>query len=199
MKKYLLLVLISSAIIGCTKSDLKIVQDGVLPTHKTLTVGEAFSKWTICDTSQSKWSEFQSSNGVKVVEYTCVNKNTQQIRNHLENVISEVLGKDSETFSDAVKFDKIAYVFQWVVNKDNSFDIRSGSIEYYWGSKMYEVPFSSEDIDSSLLNNVYSDKDPLDEVIETIDELAKIRSGQIVNLLNAYYKMYQNAKPVQSN
>ncbi len=199
MKKYLLLTLISSVIIGCAKSDIKIVQDGVLPTHKTLTVGEAFSKWSICDTSQSKWSEFQSSNGVKVVEYTCVNKNTQQIRSHLENTISEVFGKDSDTFSNAVKFDKIAYVFQWVVNKDNSFDTKSGSIEYYWGSKMYEVPFSSENIDEMLLDDVYSNKDPLDENIEMIDSLAKIRSGQIVNLLGLFSKMYQNAKPVQSN
>jgi hypothetical protein len=198
MKKYLLLTLISSVIIGCAKSDLKVVQDGFLPTHKTLTVGEAFSKWNICDASQSKWSEFQSSNGVKVVEYTCVNKNTQQIRSHLENTISEVFGKDSDTFSNAVKFDKIAYVFQWVVNKDNSFDIQSGSIDYYWGSKMYEASFSSDDI-GGVLDDVYSNKDLLDEVIETVDELAKTRSGQIVNLLNAYYKMYQNAKTVQLN
>ncbi len=84
MRKLLLALSISAFIVGCNNSEISLVKNGVMSDYKSLTVGEAFGNWQICDKSQSKWDLITTSNGIKAVQYECNVKNVEEINNTLK-------------------------------------------------------------------------------------------------------------------
>jgi len=173
-------LLISIGFSGCT-SEIDTVKDGVMKFNKTITVGQALDNWSNCESTE--WEMFETENGVKVVQFTCNEKNPTESNKKLANSLTQktevseekirklkarwaINGKDTnsdwykrdlkkledeliEQNNDIAKFKKseslniasVKDIFQFTINKDDSFQISNVQYEIVWeNGKKFSAP-----------------------------------------------------------
>ena len=89
--KYLFIV-VMIILTSCTPSDqskIDLVKDGILNNYKSISVGQAFDQWQMCDHKLSKWALVKTSNGAEVIEFTCDVKDVNKIVEALKNNINQ--------------------------------------------------------------------------------------------------------------
>jgi len=112
MKKIQLLILglfLTIFMAGC--SEVSTVKDGTLNFDNSITVGEAFDKYSYF--SDTDWTDFETSNGRKIVQVT-------------------------GTFNDdyikkmgwTKKFSEVSLIVQFKINKDDTFEIAAIGLEF---------------------------------------------------------------------
>lgn len=226
--KYLLMV-VMIMVVSCTPSDqskIDLVKDGILGNYKSISVGQAFDQWQMCDHKLSKWALVKTSNGADVVEFTCDVKDVNKIVDVLKNSINQrheatiasldddlakweerAQNADSEHMKSffenelterkdryavdlrdndeqtqqlllAASINKMIYTFQWLLNKDDTFELSYKGIEYFWQNGTHaELKLGNE-----VINDVYLDKNPF-------LDLANSDYGVLLaNMLNNVYK-----------
>lgn len=104
MKKFISILLFSLILTGCG-SDLSSVKDGTMHFDNSITVGDAFDKYSYF--TSTDWRSFETSNGRKIVEVKGVFTDNYPIFKQLK-------GKGIE---------ELSLVVQFKVNKDDSFEI----------------------------------------------------------------------------
>ncbi|RTL00111.1 MAG: hypothetical protein EKK57_08015 [Proteobacteria bacterium] len=229
--KYLLMV-VMIMVASCTQSDqskIDLVKNGILNNYKSISVGQAFDQWQMCNHKSSNWTLVKTSNGADVVEFTCNVKDVSKIVEVLKNNINQrheaqivsldddiakweerAQNADSEYMKSffekelierknryaadlrendeqtqqlllAASIDKIIYTFQWLLNKDDTFELSYKGIEYFWQNGTHaELKLGNE-----VINDVYQDKNPFLDVAN---------SNYGVLLVNMLNNIYKNAK-----
>lgn len=149
---------------GCN-SDIDLVKNGVMNFNKTITVGEAFDNWNDC--ANSKWDSFETDNHIKVVEFTCEKKNVKEYFSKLKSFLSKKKQKKAD-YLDVVSNKQI---FQWTINKDDTFQIDNVQVETTWsdGKK-----FSDSQKPMEQLQSVYNN-----ETTFNLSELNKMSAEQM--------------------
>lgn len=217
---------------SCTQSDqskIDLVKNGILNNYKSISVGQAFDQWQMCNHKSSNWTLVKTSNGADVVEFTCNVKDVSKIVEVLKNNINQrheaqivsldddiakweerAQNADSEYMKSffekelierknryaadlrendeqtqqlllAASIDKIIYTFQWLLNKDDTFELSYKGIEYFWQNGTHaELKLGNE-----VINDVYQDKNPFLDVAN---------SNYGVLLVNMLNNIYKNAK-----
>lgn len=84
--------------------------------------------------------------------------------------------EEHETLQKTLNLTNITYKFQWVVNKDDSFELSHNEVEYQWGDRHYTV--NNPD---SILNVVYQNKNTF---LETANS---IYAYQFMGYLQSFY------------
>jgi hypothetical protein len=165
-------LLISIGFSGCG-SDEDTFKDGIMNFNKSLTVGEALDNWSNCESSQ--WESFETSNGIKIVQFTCTEKNPTSVNNELVSnitpvnfeMINTVIMKSIGDFkgsdwvekeskknltrinqkisnlknSNSLNIESVKDIFQFTINKDDSFKISSMQYEILWqDGKKFSAP-----------------------------------------------------------
>lgn len=106
---------------GCNKlvDDISLVKNGYINIDKSTTVGQAFDKYKYF--KQVTWSKTKTDNGRRIVE----------VRGEYDvnKIMTELTGGTKPMY------DKREMVVQFVINKDNTFEIASGEITLYINSK----------------------------------------------------------------
>jgi len=105
MKKIKLLIVgvfLSLMVTGC--SDVNIVKDGTLNFDKSITVGEAFDKYSYF--SDTDWTDFKTSNGREIV----------QVAGEFNVDYIKKMGWEKQ-------FKKASLIVQFKINKDDTFKI----------------------------------------------------------------------------
>jgi len=102
MKLFFVGLLLSVFMTGC--SDVGIVKNGTLNFDKSLTVGEAFDRYSYF--SSTEWQDFETSNGRKIVE----------INGIFTNKYIKQMGWEK-------KFKQASLVVQFKINKNDTFEI----------------------------------------------------------------------------
>lgn len=123
MKK---LLIILSAIVflnGC--SDIDNVKSGVMDFDQTITVGEALDNWKSC--RKTHWEEFETDNGVKVVEFSCEHK----VNDYFDKV-KKLLSKENQSDADVLDVVSNTQIFQFTINKDLTFQIDNVQVKTVW-------------------------------------------------------------------
>lgn len=111
MRKLNLLVIglfLSIIITGC--SDVSTVKDGTLNFDNSITVGEAFDKYSYF--SDTDWKDFETSNGRKIVQVT---------GEFNDNYIKKM--------GWTKQFEKASLIVQFKINKDDTFEIAAIALE----------------------------------------------------------------------
>lgn len=115
------ITLVALALAGCSKivDDVSLVKNGYLDIDKSTTVGQAFDKYKYF--KQVTWSKTKSDNGRRIVE----------VRGEFDvnKIMTEVTGGTKPIY------DEREMVVQFVINKDNTFEIASGEITLYVNNK----------------------------------------------------------------
>lgn len=216
-------------VVSCTSSEqfkINLVKNGILGNYKSISVGQAFDQWQMCDHKSSKWMLVKTSNGADIVEFTCDVKDTNKIVEVLKNNINQrheatiasldddiakwqerAQNADSEHMKSffenelierknryaadlrendeqtqqlllAVNINKMIYKFQWLLNKDDTFELSYNGIEYFWQNGVHvELKLGNE-----IINDVYLDKNPF------LDLASSNYGVLLVNMLNNIYK-----------
>lgn len=92
------------------------VKEGILDTNKTLTVGEALDNWNSC--SASEWTFIETDNGVDVVQFECLIKYPNFLRD--QKTFTSLGHKVNDSM---LKVSSITQEFQFTLNKDNTFQL----------------------------------------------------------------------------
>ncbi len=147
-------LLIVVSLQGCGSSDINLVKSGVMDFNKTLTIGQAFDNWQNC--SKSSWSDFKSSNGQRVVQFTCENKNVKQYFSKLKEIYCSKeemkCKKGPEDMRRCFDVESITDSFQWTINTDNTFQLVNTTIDVrYKDGKSYIAHYD-------ILYSVYSNE-----------------------------------------
>lgn len=229
--RYLLMFLMIM-VASCTPSDqskINLVKNGILNNYKSISVGQSFDQWQMCDHKSSNWTLVKTSNGADVVEFTCDVKDVSKIVEVLKNNINQrheaqivsldddiakweerAQNADSEYMKSffekelierknryatdlrendeqtqqlllAASIDKIIYTFQWLVNKDDTFELSYKGIEYFWQNGTH----TELKLGNDIINDVYKDKNPFLDVAN---------SNYGVLLMNMLSNIYKDAK-----
>lgn len=112
MSKLKLLVIgvfLSLMVAGC--SDVGTVKDGTLNFDKSITVGEAFDKYSYF--SDTDWTDFKTSNGREIVQ-----------------VIGEFNDDYIKKMGWTKRFKKASLIVQFKINKDDTFEISAIAFEF---------------------------------------------------------------------
>ncbi|RLA81799.1 MAG: hypothetical protein DRG78_08655 [Epsilonproteobacteria bacterium] len=108
------ILLISIGFSGCG-SNVDTVKDGTMNFNNSTTLGKALDNWQEC--SSSKWSEFETKNGMKIVELTCNGTSfMSQINKYKDSIASQ------NAYNNDIDFESSTFVFQFTINDDNTFD-----------------------------------------------------------------------------
>jgi len=162
-------VFLSLILIGCSNSDIDSVKNGVMNFNKTITVGEAFDNWNDCE--DSKWDAFETDNHIHVVEFTCEKKGVKEYMNKVKSF----LPKKEQAKASYLDIKSAKEIFQWTINKDNTFQIDNVQTETVWsdGKK-----YSASQDPMEQLESVYNNKITFDT-----SGLNKMTVGQIAYVL----------------
>jgi len=183
------MLLILVGLSGCS-SDEDIVKDGVMNFNKSLTVGEALDNWSNCESKD--WESFETSNGIKIVQFTCTEKNPTNFNKEfvstiepvklemVQKVIMKSLGdfkgkawveKESRKNlisinkkisnlkdSNSLNIESVKDIFQFTINKDESFKISSVQYEILWkdGKKISAPQNMMRQLQSAYQDNIDS-------------------------------------------
>lgn len=165
MKKIIAFLIPLIIFIGCS-SDTDTIKNGVLKLNKTITVGQALDNWKDC--SSTKWDEFVTDNGVKVVEFTC---NVKSITPFISKIKSDLLKSDNKEDLSYLDITSTKQIFQFTINKDNSFQIDNVQAQTTWkDGKVFEDSLEKIDALTVAYNN--------EEVFKTSD-LTPLASVQV--------------------
>ncbi len=167
MKKALLLVPIILPLVGCG-GDIGLVKDGVMEFNKTITIGQALDNWKSCD--KSKWEEFETDNGVKVVQFSCNHKTW----NYIEKAKSLLSESDQVKAVEKRYFDVAlnTQTFQFTLNNDDSFQIDNVQVKTLWadGTVFEDSQEPLEQLGYAYQNEILFDSSELNEA--TIDQVS---------------------------
>jgi len=152
---------------GCS-NDTDLVKDGVMNFNKTITVGEAFDNWNDC--KNSKWETFETDNHTKVVEFTCEKKNIKEYMNKVKSFLSK---KEQEKAS-YLDIKSNTQIFQWTINKDDTFQIDNVQIETVWdnGKKFSDSQNPMKQLKSVYNNEITWDTSSLNKM--TVNQIAYV-------------------------
>jgi len=133
---------------GNNDVNLKLVKNGIMSFNRTLSIGDAFDNWNSCQTR--KWKSFESTNGVKMVEFSC---NAKDVKVWTKNIVNSLVSKK---MIPSINLKKLNRTFRWTINRDNTFQINTIKTTLEWedGKK---VIFPSQNFQRAM-QNVYEDK-----------------------------------------
>lgn len=124
MRKTLLIVSVVIALVGC-ESDLDSVKNGVMEFNQTTTLGKVLDNWKSCE--QRNWEEFETDNGVKVVQFSCYHKITQYM-----SKAKSLLSQEEQAEADHLDITSNVQTFQFTMNQDGSFQIDNVQVKITW-------------------------------------------------------------------
>jgi len=180
--KYLVAsIFLFAALQGCgSPSDTDLVKNGIMPFNKTLTVGEAFDRWSECQ--QKNWEEFESDNGQRVVQFTCSARDVAAFMGKAKSMLNE-------SNYDHFNMTEVLSTFQWTINKDDSFQLQDVGTTWTWADgKSKKVA-----ADAEMLKSVYSNENTFDmSSLQDPDSLGAVRTARAY--ADMAYMLYDSAR-----
>lgn len=103
-----------------TSKNISIVKDGTMEFNKSITIGQAFNSWEICD--DRSWSEFTTDDGISIVEFKC---DATYFNKDILETVNELITKEDAKMLDIknLDFEKVETTFQFTINKDDTFKL----------------------------------------------------------------------------
>lgn len=154
MKK-LFVVALATIMLSACGSNVDTVKSGTMEFNQTISVGEALDNWSSCQ--QGDWDEFETDNGVTVVEFTC----KHEIAGYVSKLKTLLKGQKIKDTS-MLDLDNITQTFQFTINKDDSFQIDYVENSFTWKDGK-TVNFQQKEVEElkSVYNNdvVYNAED----------------------------------------
>lgn len=114
----------SSFFISRGSSDVDLVQNAYLKFDESMYIGDAFNSWESCD--DTNWEAFETDRGIRVVEYSCVNKG---IKAKVKRLMDKDKNPEHQKFLD---LDSITSHVQFTINKDDTLNVNYESDTYLW-------------------------------------------------------------------
>lgn len=122
-------IFLSLLLVGCEgmQSSTSLVKNGTMNFNKTITIGQAFDNWKDC--IDRKWNNFETDNGVKVVEFTC---NVQSALDNLPEMKKFFITYINQVKSDPDLEKKVNNIeqlanllitIQFTLNQDDTFQL----------------------------------------------------------------------------
>ncbi len=121
----LLFTILSIALTGCG-SDIDLVKNGTMNFNQTTTLGKVLDNWKSCKSIE--WEEFETDNGVKVVQFTCEHK----IDDFIDKVKDLLSQKAQVEYADALDIASRIQTFQFTINQNNTFQIDNVQVKTTW-------------------------------------------------------------------
>lgn len=159
MKKLLFGAAIILTLTGCV-SDTEFVKNGTMDFNGTITVGEALDSWKSCE--KREWEEFETDNGVKVVQFSCQHKIEQFIA-RTKSLLSESELEDAGHLNIASNLQ----TFQFTINQDQTFQIDNVQIKTTWadGTSFEDSQEPVEQLQTAYANQLSLDPNELDSAV----------------------------------
>ncbi len=161
---------------GCgnnTKDPVQMVKDGILEIDKSTTIGQAFDGYRFF--KNTEWKVEKTDTGRTIVR--CIGNIDFGILTieDVADVSTRAAGKSERgTITPEAKasFEKslakirrqmrgVMLIFQFVINKDNTFEVKNGDIIYLWTQEKNGVssaPFDNMEVISQNLREIYENR-----------------------------------------
>lgn len=144
---------------GCEgmQSDMNLVKNGTMNFNETTTVGKALDNWEDC--TDGKWDEFETDNGIKVVEFKCSFKSSIEALPYLKEVALKSKMSSKDRLNRDLNIKRQSYIFQFTLNQDDTFQIDNVQAKTVWNDGfIYEVSLNGVD----ALGKAYDNEKMLD-------------------------------------
>lgn len=152
------LVIIVSILSSCTSSDqdkINSVKNGIMDGHKAITVGQAFDKWSGCKAKTQNWLLTKTDNGTNLVTFTC-NSNLEVFEKAYDVIVgNENGGQENAKYVD---LQSIGYKAIWVLNKDDSFELKNVVLNFVWNDDKAVEWTPVTNVQEALITQVYSNE-----------------------------------------
>lgn len=120
------IIFLSLLLVGCEgmQSSTSLVKNGTMNFNKTITIGQAFDNWKDC--IDRKWDNFETDNGVKVVEFIC---NSKSALDNLPEMKKFIISRFNQSKNDPdleKKIEQLANLLitiQFTLNQDDTFQL----------------------------------------------------------------------------
>lgn len=157
MKKVLLAVPFLIALTGC-ESDVDLVKLGIMEFNKTTTLGKALDNWKSCENRE--WEEFETDNGMKIVQFTCRHKITQYM-----SQAKSLLLQEEQAKANHLDITSNVQTFQFTMNQDETFQIDNAQVKTTWkdGTSFEDSQQPIEQLERAYANNLNFNPDELNE------------------------------------
>lgn len=157
MKKLLFILPFLMILTSCgsgsgSGSDIDAVKGGVMEFNKTTTLGQALDNWKSCE--NSNWSEFETSNGIKVVQFKCQHKIIAYMKK-----AKSLLPKKEQAEATQLDITSNVQTFQFTINKDDSFQIDNVQVKTTWsdGTSFNDSQKPVEQLETAYKNSLNFD------------------------------------------
>lgn len=168
MKRFIFGILTAMLMLGLSgcSDNTSLVKNGIMNFNKTITVGQAFDNWNDCENSE--WSSFETDNKTPVVQFSCEKKGVNEYMSKVKSFLS----KKEQNKASYIDIKSITQIFQWTINKDDTFQIDNVQVETVWSDGKR---FSDSQKFMEQLKSVYNNEITFDE-----SSLSKMTAGQMV-------------------
>lgn len=170
MKKVLFAIPLALALTGCG-SDIDLVKGGVMEFNQTTTLGKALDNWKSCESRE--WEEFETDNGIKVVQFTCQHKISQYM-SKVKSLLSEedmskaksLLSEEEQAKANHLDIASNIHTFQFTINQDDTFQIDNIQVKTTWqdGTSFEDSQKPLELLEMAYANNLNFDPAELNEM-----------------------------------
>jgi hypothetical protein len=152
------LVIIVFILSSCTSSDqdkINSVKNGIMDGHKAITVGQAFDKWSGCESKTQSWLLTKTDNGTNIIIFNCKSNLDVFEKTYSFMVGNENGGQENVKYVD---IKSIEYKAIWVLNKDDSFELKNVVLSFVWNDDKSVEWTPVTNVQEALINQVYSNK-----------------------------------------
>lgn len=174
MKKVLFAIPLALALTGCG-SDIDLVKGGVMEFNQTTTLGKALDNWESCESRE--WEEFETDNGIKVVQFTCQHKISQYM-----SKAKSLLSEEEQAKANHLDIASNIQTFQFTINQGDTFQIDNVQVKTTWqdGTSFEDSQKPVEQLETAYANNLNFDPTELNRMgaaqIYTVFAMIKMRA-----------------------
>ena len=192
MKKVLFAIPLALALTGCG-SDIDLVKGGVMEFNQTTTLGKALDNWESCESRE--WEEFETDNGIKVVQFTCQHKISQYM-----SKAKSLLSEEKQAKAKHLDIASNIQTFQFTINQGDTFQLDNVQDKITWqdGTSFEDSQNPVEQLETAYANNLNFDPAELNRMgaaqIYTVFAMIKMRAKQRRRMIVISY--WKNSKEI---
>lgn len=136
-RKRALVLLCACLLGGCLKdNNVDIAKNMVFEEYSdAISVGQALDNFAGCQAKTQKWTAFETSNGMQIVEFTCAAQDMQELVSSIKAYAEETAKTTviNSVVKNALDVSKMEYRIQFTLSQDKqSSQISFTGIDYVW-------------------------------------------------------------------
>lgn len=153
-------ILVGTSLLAACGSNVDTVKDGILKGYESLTVGQALDNYRNCTPGTQKWTEFETENGMNIVQFSCQDSTIMAASDRLSKKYAKDKSKQGQRMLNIVALSDAQNVFQFSLHKSgDGFELQYSGTTLTWKDNK-----THSEKDGDLFDTFYKNEDVMSQV-----------------------------------